>query len=178
MDKNTNIIKIDKNNYRESGTTNPDKNINLDNFSRTRNGIRLGILGGIGMAMFLVAAQLTAGESMVLKFLKHIALFGVLGYGLNAQKTYMQDNYGFKYGIQLGVIITATSAITLALMNVIMFLISPDLAFDKFSMQADSVGHLAVLSGVLFFEVLVFGMIITFIFLQAIKPKIKGAKKV
>jgi hypothetical protein len=177
MNKNTNIIEIDGNKYKKSGTINPNKKINPDNFSRTTDGIRLGILGGVGMALFLVAAQLMAGESMVLKFLKYIALFGALAYGLKAQKTYMQNNYTFKNGIQLGVIVTATSAITLALMNVFMFGISPELAFDKFSMQADSVGHLAVLSGVLFFEVLVFGMIITFIILQAIKPKRKGASK-
>ena len=178
MNKDTNTIEIDGNKYTEHETTNSNKKINPKNFSRSKDGIRLGILGGIGMAMFLVAAQLMAGNSMVLKFLKYIALFGVLIYGLNAQKTYMQNNYNFRNGIQLGVIITAVSAITLALMNVFIFLISPDLAFDKFSMQADSAGHLAVLCGVIFFEALVFGMIITFIILQSIKPKRKGAMKV
>lgn len=171
MSKDPNTMEIDGDKYKDSKST------NSKNFSRTTDGIRLGLLGGLGMAIFLIASQLMAGDSMILKFLKYIALFGVLLYGLNAQKSYMKDSYAFKYGIQLGVIVTATGAITLALMNVFMFWISPDLAFDKFSMEADSVGHLAVLSGVLFFEVLVFGMIITFIILQAIKPSRKGVNK-
>jgi len=177
MDDKSNITEIEGDKFKKPGTKNPNKKIYRKNFNATNDGIRWGIAAGVGMALFLVAAQvLTNGESMVLKFLKYIALIAVLSYGLKLQKSYLQKDYTFGSGMQLGAIITAVSAITLALMNFIMFGISEELAFDKFSLEANSVGNTAVLSGVLFFEVLVFGMIVTFIVLQAIKPKRTGAE--
>lgn len=177
MNNDSKILDIDGTKFKPRGTTNPNKTVNPNDFSLYNDGVRWGIASGVGMALFLVGAHFIAGDSMVLKFFKYIVLAAVLKFGLGLQKSYMKDNYSFRNGIQLGGIITGVSAITLALMNLFLFWVSKDLAFDKFSMKADTIGNLSVLSGVLFFEVLVFGMILSFIILQYIKPKIRGAKK-
>jgi len=175
---NNDITDTNDTRFREARATNSDKKISPRSFNFHKDGIIWGIVGGIGMALFLVGAQvMTGGNSMILKFFKYIVLGAVLMYGLGIQKSYLKEDYNFINGIQLGGIVTVVSAITLALMNILLFSVTDNLAFDKFSMEADTVGHVSTLSGVLLFEVLVFGMIMSFIILQFIKPKIRGAKK-
>lgn len=178
MNNDSKIIDIKRTKLNTRDTTDPNNNNNLAKFDLYNDGIRWGIAGGVGMALFLVGAQvMTGGDSMILKFFKYMVLAAVLKFGLDIQKSYMKDDYKFKNGIQLGAIMTGVSAITLALMNMFLFWVSENLAFNKFSMDADTIGHVSVLSGVLMFEVLVFGMILSFIILQSIKPKIRGSKK-
>ncbi|MEM6963188.1 MAG: hypothetical protein AAF573_00390 [Bacteroidota bacterium] len=172
MNEETNIIEIAGSKYKQRGTINPQQQTSPEAFNTYQEGMKWGITAGVSMAVFLVLAQImTMGGSIVLKFFKYMVMFGVLAYGLSIQKSSMQAAYRFKNGIRLGAVVSAISALTLALANVIIYAISEPLAFDKFSMQSDSVGHMAVISGVLLFEVFVFGMIITFIILQKIKPK-------
>ena len=170
--KKAHTIGIEENQYKHLRTINSNKEVSTKNFSSTNEAILFGILGGVGIAMFLVAAQLMVGNPIALKFLKFIALFGVLRYGLDAQDTDRQNNYNLKNGIYFGVIATASIAVILALINIFMFGISPDLAFDTFSTQADSIGHFFASSRIFFFETLVFGITIIFIILQSIKTKL------
>jgi len=175
--KENNEIIIDGKRYKERGTINYDKTVNKDAFVFYRDGTIWGIAGGVGMAIFLVVAQLVSGDSIALKFFKYIALAGVLIFGLSIQRSALQEDYNFKNGIMLGAYTTFVSAITLALMNIFIFFTMSNFTFSKFSVEADSFGNVMLLSGVLFFEVLVFGMVVTFCCLQFIKPKRPVAKK-
>jgi len=166
------------NKFEKSATTNNSKAIYDNTFMFYRDGTRWGIAAGVGMAIFLVVAQLTSmGDSIGLKFFKYLVLGGVLAFGLSVQRGYLRGDYNFKNGIMLGAYITFVSALTLSLMNIFIFFTTDDLAFDKFSVEGNTFGDVVLVSVALFFEVLVFGMIATFIRMQFIKPKRQGAKK-
>ena len=171
-DRNTHSIGIEGNQYKHLRTINTDKEISTNSFSITYEAILFGILGGAGIAMFLIASQLMVGNPLILKFLKFIALFGVIRFGLDAQETDRQNNYNFKTGIQFGVITTISIALLLALINLFLLWILPNFAFDPFSTQVNSIRDLVLSSRVFFFETLVFGITITLIILQAIKTKL------
>lgn len=175
--KENNEIIINRDEYKQRDTTNPDKATSNNSFKFYRDGTRWGILAGVGMAAFLVLIQLgSMGDSIGLKFFNYLALALVLAFGLSIQRNYLQEEYNFKNGIMLGAYMTFVSAISLALMNILIFFTTDNLAFDKFSMEGNTFGNVMLVNGVLFFEVLVFGMIATFICLQFIKPKRPSAK--
>ena len=169
--KKTHAIGIEENKYKHLRTINPNDKVSIENSSIANEAFLFGILGALGMVMLLVTAQVMIGNAIVLKLLKFIALFAVLGYGINAQGTDNQNNYNFKNGIQFSVISTVTIAISLALINILIFWILPNVAFDTLSTQADSIRQLVLSSRIFFLETLVFGVIITFIILRGNKTK-------
>ncbi|MFK7770868.1 MAG: hypothetical protein AB8F94_01970 [Saprospiraceae bacterium] len=170
--RNPRSIDIERSQYKHLRNINNGNKVISKDFSSTSEAILFGVLGGTGIAMFLIAGQLMVGNLIVLKFLKFIALFGVLRYGLDAQDTDKQNNYSFKNGIQFGIFTTASIAMVLAIVNVLIFWVSPSAAFDQFSMPANSLGQLVTSSRIFFFETLVFGITITLIVLQSIKTKL------
>lgn len=161
MNKNNFTAEFQNNQHKDSNTTKSKQKVNPEELNRTNDNILFGLLGGIQIVILLLIAQSFSVNFVALKFLKYIALFFVLGYGLGTQKAYMENNYSSMNGIQLGLIVTATISIILTLANAIAFLVSPDLAFTTFWTQAGSVENLAELSGNLFIEILVFGIIMT-----------------
>lgn len=133
-------------------------------------GSKLAIIAGGLMGLFLYAiAFFGAEESIGLKFLKYLILGGFLAYGLYSQKKFLGKNYRFKKGILLGLFITAVSAITLIAMNFLAFTFFENIAFEKFQLSSDGIGSFLVVSGIVFFECLVYGMILTLIILQYLK---------
>lgn len=158
--KKTSVIGIEENKYKHLRTINSNNTVSTENSSITNEAILFGILGGFGIAMLLVTAQVMIGSAIVLKFLKFIALFVVLGYGLNAQGN---DQNSFINSIGFSIISTISVAISLALINILISWISPSLAFDALSTQADSFRQLVLSSRIFFIETLVFGLIITLI---------------
>lgn len=136
-------------------------------------GLKLSLIAGVGMAIYLFALQLNSIESIGAKFFKYLVLGSILAYGLSAQKKFLGERYKYKRGILYGLFITSLSALILAGMNVAAYVLTETMSFSKFFMEADSVAHLAVISGVIFFEALVYGMILTFIILQYLKTSKK-----
>ena len=157
---------IEENKYHQFITKKTINMVNSENSSIYNESILFGILSGAGIAMLLVTAQLIIKNTIFLKILKFIALFVELGYGLNAQDIDNQNNFNFKNSVQFSLISTASVAISLATINILIFWISPGLAFDALSIQADSIGLLLFSSRISILETLVFGMIITFILLR------------
>lgn len=165
--KKTHTIGIEENTYKHLKTINTNNKVGTENSSNiTNEAILFGILGGAGIAMLLFTAQGMIENAIFLKCLKFIALFVVLGFGLDAQGTDNQNNYNFKNGIQFSVIAAASIAISLALINTLLFWVSPNLAFGALSTQADSLIQMILSSRIFFLETLVFGMIISFIILR------------
>ncbi len=124
------------------------------------------------MGLYLVALQLFGFEStIVLKFLKYLLLIGVLGWGLTRFRKMIPDKTFFQNGILLGVLTTFISALTLIAINIVVSLLNPEWAFNKFNLAIDSPASFLVTSGAIFFEVLVFGLVSTFIWLQYLKGR-------
>lgn len=165
----THTIGIEDNKYKHLRTINADVTLSTENSSIMNEAILFGILGAVGITMLLVSVKAIIGGAIVMKFLKFIALFVVLGYGLNAQDTDSQNSYRFMNGVQFSFISTFSIAMSLALINILIFWISPSLAFDAISTQADSIWQLILSSRAFFIETLIFGMVITFLILRGNK---------
>ncbi len=136
------------------------------------SGAKWGIICGIAMAMYLFALNYYGIDELIgMKFLKYLILVSILAYGLTTYKNYLAEAFKFKKGILLGLYTTFVSAFSLILMNMVAYLFSDSLAFDKFQVESNSFGDFAVITGALFFEVIVYGMIITFIILQFLKTQ-------
>jgi hypothetical protein len=170
--KNSRTFDIEQNQYKHLRTINTNNKLITKKFSITNEAVLFGILGGAGIAMFLIMGQLMVGSPIALKCLKFIALFGVLRYGIDALDTDKQNNYNFMSSLQFGLFVTIAIAGTLAIFNVILFWVFPDLAFDSFSTQIDSIRNLVLASRIFFIETLVFGVTITLIILQGLRTNL------
>jgi nitrate reductase gamma subunit len=141
-----------------------------------KEGTPLGLKAGIAMAIYLFLVNIFGGGDIVaFKFIKYLFLAIPLWIGLSKVSNLLKTGTVFKNGILLGSVITFVSGLTLALMNILAFFINPEVSFNKFSLEPETAKSMLVISGSVFFEVLVFGMIITFIWLQILKSKPKNA---
>ncbi len=132
-----------------------------------------GLTAGLLMGIYLIMLQMIEMDSSIsLKFLKYIVLIGVLGWGLHRYRQQNANGTFFANGIRIGALATLISAATLIVINVLVSLVMPEWAFNKFNLAIDSPGTFLITSGAIFFEVLVFGMVSTFIWLQYLKNRI------
>lgn len=135
----------------------------------------LGLAAGTLMAFYLLLLQISGKEQVIgLKFIKYLFLAGALGYGLFRYRKWNLTKTFFKNGIRIGFYTTMVAAITVVAFDLIVSIIAPEYSFNKFSLSVSSPADFFVISGAIFFEILVFGMIGTFIFLQYLKGSDKG----
>ena len=134
-----------------------------------------GTLAGVLMGLFLGFLQaINYDQSIAMKFVKYIFLIGVIGLALKRYVRYLHPDTYFQNGIKMGAAITLVAAFVLSVVNIIAFSIFGPGSIDKFAYVADNTGTALVLEGVTFVEVLVFGMIITFCWVQGIKAPDEG----
>ncbi len=149
---------------------NPPKTRVHDGFSIARRGRNYGIIVGVIMAVYLLIINATMADPGVrINLVKHLAYIPILGIALNAYKRHLPDGKIFKDGIQLGAYIAGTAAITLIVCNIVLSLISPQFSFQQFLNEGNSFADVMINSIFVGMEVFVFGMIITFIYLQFMK---------
>ena len=147
---------------------------NNDNQSYFKSAIKWGVATGIIMSLYLFAIDYaTTSNVIALKFLKYIFLIGAIAIAIPRYINNVDHTVKFSKGISFGAYLTITSAITMVILNFIAYLTTDSLAFDKFNSYSNSGWKLLFITGGIFFEVLVFGMISTFVVLQAIKDKTK-----
>lgn len=150
------------------------KDILSNTFNFYGKGTMWGVQAGALMGLFIIGLQLFGGENIIaLKFFKYAFLIIFLGIGLNTYKSYLHKDTIFKNGALLGGYITFISGIVLIIVNTIAFTSGSSITFEKFGVEANNFGQFLTISGTMFFEVIVFGMIITFIILQYLKSTFK-----
>ena len=134
-----------------------------------------GVLAGLLMGAFLGLLQwVDYDKSIAMKFVKYIFLIGTIGFALKRYMRYLTPTTVFQNGIKMGAAITLVAAVVLALANIAIYSIFGSGSIDKFAYTVDSMGGALILEGVTFFEVLVFGMIITFCWAQGLKAPEEG----
>ena len=134
-----------------------------------------GVLAGVLMGLFLGLLQaIDYDQSIAMKFVKYIFLIGVIGLGIKRYMKYLTPTTVFQNGIKMGGAITLIAAFVLALFNIGAYSIFGAGSIDKFSYAVDSTGGALILEGVTFVEVVVFGMIITFCWVQGLKAPEEG----
>jgi len=128
-----------------------------------------GLLAGLVMAVLLIAFQLSGQDySPFLKLSKYGILAVSIVVALNIYRSESSKDI-FIEGIQLGTKLSAIAAAALVLVNVLLYSFAPEYAFSKYNMEPTSMLQAAIVSGVLFFETIVFGSIITFAAVQFLK---------
>lgn len=144
------------------------------NFPFFRYGSRKGMVAGLLMGAYLLILQVGVAEpSSLLRFLKYLILAAVLGFSIYQYREHLPKGKVFRNGILLGLYITFVSALTLVAFNGLVYAVNADWAIDKFSLEPGSLGEFLVIDGVLFFEILVYGLILTFIWLQYFKSQVQ-----
>lgn len=131
-----------------------------------------GIVAGLGMgAYILLLHAIGAVDIIALKFMKYLVLAGILGTVLSKYRKLNSTATFFQNGISIGSVISFTSAITFLLVNFVVTILTPALSFTKFGKTVDTPFDFLVISGGTFFEILVFGLIGTFIWIQILKRR-------
>jgi hypothetical protein len=133
--------------------------------------INMGLIAGIGMGLFLMLINSNIEGIHTSWSLAKYAILGlVLGYGLYQYKQASPEGKTFKYGITHGVLISIIAAMTLVGVNTLINSVGIDgLITERYNLQATNLANLIILDVVLLFECAVFGMILTFIWLQLFK---------
>ncbi|MFT4536390.1 MAG: hypothetical protein ACI9P5_003766 [Saprospiraceae bacterium] len=138
--------------------------INTNNIS-TKYGL---IAGGL-MAVALFLFQVTGNDfSPFLKLSKYILLALSIVIALNIYKDKIKGNIFFN-GLAVGTKLSFIAGLLLVVINFLLFFTFPSVAFSKYGIEPSSLKQVTMISGVLFFESLVFGSLITFAVLQYLK---------
>jgi len=138
-----------------------------------KKGLGIGLQAGAAMALLLSILQFSEWQEsfIYLRYTKYLILFVFIAFGIRSQQGQMNSTWRFKHGIKLGSIATAVSASTILIINALYFAFVDNYDFSKFNKEVVDIKSFAVVNGAVFFEVLVFGMIATFLALQLLKGK-------
>lgn len=132
-----------------------------------RTAVSYGLISGAIMGLYLVLLNaFTEDPSTFAKFMKHLVMIPLIGMAISAYKRALPEGKIFKDGLKLGLLISAITAVTLSMLNFILYFIAPALTFEQFMNESNDLGSVFINSAYLFVEVFVFGLIITFCWLQ------------
>lgn len=154
-----------------------DKNVGVVStdygYPTLQKSLKYGGIAGIVMAAISVLVGITAGtENAGWDYLKYIVLGVALGMQLNNYKSYLPSGKIFKDGLVIG---AYTSVIAAVVMSGIDFLVNAtglETSFvNKFMLETDSLGSMLTVFGLSIIEGVVYGMILTFVWLQLLKDK-------
>lgn len=148
----------------------PVLEVDEHNFPFLTTGIGTGVIVGIIMGIYLAIINAASDDPPTgLTFLKHIAFIPFIGMALKRYKRALPTGKIFKDGAKLGFFISLAASFTIMAVGVILWMISPDLSFEQYMNEGNSFADVIVNTSFLGLEVFVFGMIITFCWLQFIK---------
>ena len=147
-------------------------NSNGTDYPFFKNTLRYGYIAGGLIALSLFALQkLGMEQSIGIKYISYIMLGLVLAYGLKEYDAYLETGTTFKKGMVFAAQICLFSGATLLIIHLITFLAGSSLVFSKYGVEATSFSYWLLLSGGIFMEVMIAGLIFTFIILQALKSR-------
>jgi hypothetical protein len=143
---------------------------NNDIINTHNQSFKYGIYGGLTISAILFLFQLNGDNFAPFLKLSGLLFFGViLVYALSKYKQIKEGGEIFISGMGLGTKTSLIASVTVVLVNLFLFLINNDFAFSKYSVTPDNFSNLLFISGILLFEIFVFGSLISFITLQYLK---------
>ena len=135
--------------------------------------LKYGLGSGIVMAIILLMFQWFGyPDKILIKYVNYIGLIFFLGIFMKHLKRMMRKDADlFIQGIKAGARISFVAGLVVIVINILLYLINPELAFNKFFIEPNSVLDLLTVSIFLLFETFVFGSLISFIILQYKKKR-------
>lgn len=145
-----------------------------DIINKSNLSTKYGVFAGLSMALFLFLMQISGNDfSPFAKLGKYVVLGLAIVVALNIYKDKIKGDV-FINGIGLGTKLSLIAGFILVILNYALFFIYPEIAFSKYSIVPEDLAQVTLVSGVLLFETLVFGSLITFMVLQFIKGEIRA----
>jgi hypothetical protein len=137
--------------------------------------IHQGVIAGVLMALFLCFLSISGNYgSSGLKFFKYLALMAVLSHAFVKVKDKVTGDMSFfKATIKKGFVISLISGFIVTVVNSILFLVKPAYSITKYNLSPKTVAELHLVNAALMVEIVVVGMIASFILFQGLKPKFK-----
>ena len=149
--------------------TNPPDLQDHSGFDTSSHARTYGIVLGVAMAVYLMVLNFTMGDiPLGLRFAKHLLIIPVVWYAAADYAKRLPKGKVFKAEITYLMMLAAYAGITLVLLNMVVFMIFGE-SFEQFMQEGNTFAGSMINSGFLFFEVVVFVMTVSFIFLQAYK---------
>jgi len=141
-------------------------------FSFFVNAAKYGVIAGGLIALFFFALQASGMENAIgLKYLGYGILGIMLAIALGDYERYLKTGTTFKNGMTYAAQITLIAGVTMVAINTITFFLGTDLGFSKYGIESNTFPELLMLSGAIFLEIMVAGLIFTFITLQYLKSR-------
>lgn len=145
-----------------------------DIINSTNLSTKYGLLAGVMMAVILFIFQITGNDfSPFVKLSKYLLLGLTIVIALNIYKSKISGDIFIK-GIGLGTKLSLIAGLLLVFINYAIYIFAPSLSFSKYGLEPSNLKQVTMISGVLFFETLVFGSLITFMVVQFIKDPFKS----
>ncbi len=135
-----------------------------------------GITAGLLMASFLFAMQITGNDFRpFIKLLKYLLLGVPIVLALIAYKETVKGDI-FINGISLGAKLAFVAGLSLVVINFLLFMINPDIAFSKYGLEPVNMMQNLTVSAIILAETFVFGNLIAFVTLQYLKGSYNKGK--
>ncbi len=145
------------------------KNTSYPFFSST---LKYGIIsGGLIAVFFFILQSLGMENGIGYKYLGYGLLGIILTIGLRDYDQFLKKGTTFRKGMSFAAQITLFTGATLVAINAITFISGSSLVFSKYGIEAASFPTLLMISGAIFLEVLVAGLVFTLIALQYLKSR-------
>lgn len=136
------------------------------------NAAKYGVVAGGLTALYFFALQFGGMEDAIgIKYLGYGILGILLSIGLVDYDRYLKTGATFKNGMMYAAQITLFAGATLVAINTITFVLGTDLGFSKYGVESATFPESLMLSGAIFLEIMVAGLIFTFIILQYLKSR-------
>lgn len=154
-----------------SSSKNPNKSDHptTENFSLSAHTRNYGIILGVLTAVYLVVLNIIYAEvPLGLRFAKHLIIIPVVWMAVADYAKRLPEGKVFKAEIGYLLRVAGWSALALAVINALFFMVTAG-SFEQFMQEGETFAGMMINSGFLFFETVVFVMIIGLVVLQGYK---------
>ena len=150
---------------------NPPKLKNYSNFNVSAHARNYGIILGVATAIYLIIINLIYGEvPLGLRFAKHLLIIPIVWYAAADYAKRLPEGQVFKAELGYLMRLAGYAALALIAVNILVFMVTSS-SFEQFMEDGNSFAGMMINSGFIFFETVVFVMIVSFIVLQGFKGK-------
>lgn len=148
----------------------PDNNNSTSTSFADNKTISLGVMSGVSMALYLIVLELTMRESFgAIVYFQYLLLAAFIFLALRENEKARAAGRVFQRGLTIGIIVSAISGLLMVLTTLAFSVILPEYSLDQFGLADNNISRQIVTGFGMALETFVFGMILTFIFLQFMK---------